>query len=52
MLDFAVTPGGGGGTCAWAAPWTLPVSNAAAATTAATMASTPTPTSRWVAGRH
>ena len=52
MLDLAVTAGGGGGTCAWAAPWTLPVSNAAAATTAATNASTPTPTIKCVDGRQ
>src|SRR5437588_468544 len=48
---LAVTAGGGGGT--WAlAPRSLALSNAAAATTAATITSRPTPTTTWVDLRH
>jgi hypothetical protein len=48
---LAVTAAGGGGT--WALePRSLAVNSEAAATTAATITSTPTPTTRWVDLRH
>jgi len=49
---LAVTACGGGGTFGPPTPRPLPVSSAAAATKAATIASTPTPTIRCVDGRH
>src|ERR1700758_2221408 len=52
MLGLAVTAGGGGGVWGPLAPRPLGLNNAVAATTAATIASTPTPTIRCVDVRH